>query len=416
MKQVYITNVNIKEIRHLKNIEIPLSETSLKHLILTGKNGSGKTSFLEAISIFLTNCTQHNNIEAYSKYLKNAKENLENYRKYNNEPGILGSEQNIKEYTKTLSNLTSGIFLNFNFPLEYIYNSFKNGEFIVASYKAYRKFEAIIPTHIEKVQLKETYFLYENPRSQFLKYLLDLKSTQAFAVVNGKMDKANDIGAWFNKFEQLLKNIFNDNNLALNFEEDFFKFTMIGTNGNKFDFNTLSSGYGAVLDIVIDLILRMEKKSERKFDFNMGGIVLIDEIETHLHLELQKRILELLTTIFPNIQFIITTHSPFILNSLNNVIIYDLEKNILVTEGLTNIPYEGVVEGYFKADSLSDELKNKFEKYKELILKSNFTDEDFEEISKLEFYLDEIPDYLALGLTTEYQKLKLEFEKRVDIE
>lgn len=52
------------------------------------------------------------------------------------------------------------------------------------------------------------------------------------------------------------------------------------------------------------------------------------KIETHLHLELQKNIMSLLTTIFHNIQFIVTTHSPFILNSLDNVVIYDLENHI----------------------------------------------------------------------------------------
>ena len=78
------------------------------------------------------------------------------------------------------------------------------------------------------------------------------------------------------------------------------------------------------------IIIRMEKRTGRSFKFEMPGIVLIDEIETHLHLELQKRILDLLTTIFPNIQFIVSTHSPFILNSLENVVIYDLENHLLV--------------------------------------------------------------------------------------
>ncbi len=84
-----------------------------------------------------------------------------------------------------------------------------------------------------------------------------------------------------------------------------------------------------MLDIVLDMIIRMEKKTNRSFDFNVPGIVLVDEIETHLHIELQKTILELLTTIFPNIQFIVSTHSPFILNSISDAVIYDLENNIL---------------------------------------------------------------------------------------
>ena len=82
------------------------------------------------------------------------------------------------------------------------------------------------------------------------------------------------------------------------------------------------------MDVVLDIIMRMEYQTQRSFDFSLPGIVLIDEIETHLHLELQKNILPLLTAVFPNIQFIITSHSPFILNSIQNAVIYDLENHI----------------------------------------------------------------------------------------
>ena len=156
----------------------------------------------------------------------------------------------------------------------------------------------------------------------------------------------------------------------------------------------------------------MEKQLNRSFDFTISGIVLIDEIETHLHLELQKKIMELLTTVFPNIQFIVSSHSPFILNSLDNVIIYDLENKMLVENGLSDVPYSGIVESYFKADELSDELRGKFEAYKELASKPNLDDDDYEQIADLEMYLDEIPDYLALNLTTEYQELKAKLRSR----
>ena len=177
-------------------------------------------------------------------------------------------------------------------------------------------------------------------------------------------------------------------------------------------FNTLSSGYAAILDIVVDLILRMERQLNRSFDFAISGIVLIDEIETHLHLELQKNIMKLLTTVFPNIQFIVSSHSPFILNSLDDVVIYDLEKHLLVEQGLSDVPYSGIVEGYFNADELSKELKEKFEKYKVLATKPQLDADDYEQIADLEMYLDEIPDYLALKLTTEYQELKTQLRAR----
>ena len=199
------------------------------------------------------------------------------------------------------------------------------------------------------------------------------------------------------------------------FEEDTFKFYIKEKNRELFDFNSLSSGFAAVLDIVLDIIMRMEKRINKSFDFNIPGIVLIDEIETHLHLELQKHILGFLISVFPNIQFIVSTHSPFVVNSLDNAVIYDLENRITVKDSLSNVPYNGIVEGYFGAGLLSDRLKEKYAKYKELIVKKHLTDEDFEEIADLEMYLNEIPDYLALNITTEYQRLKAEFEKREDV-
>jgi len=93
--------------------------------------------------------------------------------------------------------------------------------------------------------------------------------------------------------------------------------------------------------------------------------VLIDEIETHLHLELQRMVFPILTELFPKIQFIVSSHSPFILSSLKNAVIYDLEKGMLVENGLGGFPYEGIVEGYFHADRLSAELSSKFQEYRE---------------------------------------------------
>ena len=174
----------------------------------------------------------------------------------------------------------------------------------------------------------------------------------------------------------------------------------------------MSRGYAAVFDIINDLIMRMEANSGLRDRFDLEGIVFIDEIETHLHLDLQKKILPMLTGMFPNLQFIVSTHSPFVLNSLADAVIYDLENGTLVSEGMRNLPYEGIVEGYFGVDRLSDELRSKFARYQELTSKSELSDEEYAEIDTLEYYLDEIPDYLALDITAEYSRLKLEFANR----
>ena len=377
MEKIFISNIKIKKVRHLENIEIKLSDQEAKHLIITGKNGSGKTSLLNSIATFLGSITN--------------------------------SDDPIIEET------SAGIMLDLNCPLENVRQEFQQGHFIVAYYKADRVFRAQVPRHVEKVELKNDYTIDETPRDDFIKYLLDLKMTQALAASNGKEEKAGKIKEWFERFEKLLQTIFEDDSLKLEFDEDTFKFKIIMKGREPFDFNTLSSGFAAVLDIVVDVIIRMEKQITTVFDFSIPGIVLIDEIETHLHLALQKKILGLLTTIFPNVQFIVSTHSPFVINSIENATIYDLEKHLLVTNGLSNVPYAGIVEGYFDSDTMSNSLKGKFDRYKILVNKKELSDDDFAEISELEMYLDEIPDYLALNITTEYQRLKLALRSREDI-
>lgn len=403
MGDTFISKLTIENVRHLKDITIPLSEKVPKHLILTGKNGSGKTSVLEEISRYLYAVT------ASDRYVEGQ---LEPAKLDPKTLQLLGVPALLGDWPKLVS---CGVSLQFTSSLTNLQNDFQAGRFILAYYKAERLFQAEIPKHVGKIELKETYSIDETPRENFVKYMIDLKVTEALARTGGKLEKAEAIRLWFKKFQELLRKIFEDDTLELIFDEDNFTFLIKEKNRNLFDFNTLSSGFAAVLDIVLDIIIRMEKNTNRSFLFNIPGIVLIDEIETHLHLDLQKTVLSLLTTIFPNIQFIVSTHSPFILNSLEDVVIYDLEKKILVEHGLADVPYGGIVEGYFNVDVLSALMKEKFERYKVLVKKENLSDDDFEEIARLEMFLNETPDYLALEFSTEYQRLKMDFESREDI-
>lgn len=417
MEQIFMTNLTIEKVRYLKDISIPLSDTQIRHLILTGKNGSGKTSVLEALGNYVDNAFSDRYFADRELWINNAKKQRDAAIQNGQEEGEIAKlELELDKHKTQFIKSRSGLDICFNHKLNNIPALQEKHHYILAYYRADRTFKAECPKHVEKVQLKDDYGLKEFPGNEFVKYLLDLKMTEALARNNKKAEKADKIHAWFKNFERLLKNIFADESIELAFDEDTFAFHILQQGKEPFDFNTLSSGYQAVLDIVLDVMMRMVNQTQRSFDFNLPGIVLIDEIETHLHLELQKDIMPLLTTIFPNIQFVVTTHSPFVLNSLGNVVIYDLENHLLVENGMNNLPYEGIVEGYFRADRMSHTLKANFERYKYLVQKEKLSDDEISEIAKLELYLDEIPDYLAIGITTEYQRLKLEYMNREDID
>ena len=408
--KTFMTELRINHVRHLKDITIPLSESQPKHLILTGKNGSGKTSVLKS-AVDLLSYAVSDNFVIQSDCLENiAFDEQRLQTASNSESGKLACEgirNSIAHWNKFLSHWADGVVLAFPSYLN-LREKYLKGEYILAYYGDDREIKVQISKNIEKVDLQEVYSLKDHPSQQLVKYLVNLKTTEAFAKTNGNEARAAEIHAWFDRFQNVLRSIYSDDTLELKFDIETFAFTICQAGHDPFDFNSMSMGYAAVFDIIGDLIMRMESK--RRYD--LEGLVLIDEIESHLHVDLQKKIVPILTQLFPNIQFILTTHSPFVLNSTANAVVYDLEKKLLVKDGLTDLPYEGVVEGYFDTDLLSAELRQKFTEYKGIVQKATLTDEDFARASELETYLDEVPDYLALDFSEEYSRLKLELMNR----
>ena len=101
----FITNIHINEVRHLKNIEIKLNPEKRQHLILTGKNGSGKTSVLQAMRNYLKaiNNGMLNTIHVdWPRTIELAKRNYENAtskaEKIQAQSAIKSFESSIAEY------------------------------------------------------------------------------------------------------------------------------------------------------------------------------------------------------------------------------------------------------------------------------------------------------------------------------
>lgn len=92
---------------------------------------------------------------------------------------------------------------------------------------------------------------------------------------------------------------------------------IIDKNNVPLDVGQLSDGERSFLAVVTDLSRRLVLANPRLPDPLAGeGIVLIDELELHLHPKWQREVVSKLRRAFPNIQFICTTHSPFIIQSL----------------------------------------------------------------------------------------------------
>ena len=408
MEQTFLTELRIEKVRHLKDITIPLSKNGRKNLILTGKNGCGKTSVLKSLVEFLKYVISYSyrpkeDILGYIRLWENELQKCDD-----SESGKKKREhasQQFASYKKVLQNWSDGCWAQATSFMS-LRDKYVHGQYVMAFYHDNRQIDVAKYKDITKIDLKSVYEIQDKPSKDLGKFLVNLKSTQAFALAKGNIARANEISDWFLRFENIMRRLYHDESLHLDFDIETFQFSIHIDGREPFDFNTMSMGYAAVLDIICDLIMRME--SQHRYD--LEGIVLIDEIETHLHVELQKQIVPILTELFPNIQFILTTHSPFILNSAPNAVIYDLEKHLLVSEGMENLSYEGIVEGYFEVDRFSQKLRTFFEEYKRLVNSQNLSDLDYARIAELEDYLDEVPDYLSLDFAHEYSRLKAEFD------
>jgi hypothetical protein len=269
MSDIFITGVQIDEVRHLHGLHIELPKNERKHLVLTGKNGSGKTSVLEAMKCYLsmfaeknaeTNVSLKNSAEKYKKDEKIVIATTEQ-EKFNQ----LETTRIKNQVNDIYSNYYKGLTLEFTSEVDLI-TAFKSGNFIVAYYDADRLYKAETAQHIEKIKLQDTYTIVEKPGNKLVKYLLDLKTTQALAGNAGKKERAEEINEWFRNFEGLLQEIFDDNNLKLDFNIDTFAFSIDQTDRQPFDFNTMSSGYSAIIDIIVDLMMRMENKKSKFYN------------------------------------------------------------------------------------------------------------------------------------------------------
>lgn len=405
----FIKNIHVNKLFHLNNFDIPIADEKYPHLIITGKNGSGKTVLLNAVSDFLNIIKNDKsaNFLTYPKSLNTWNNVLKNAT---DEQGKLQAQQQIDFYVKQMDNIYSRIDLQSDLIVSII-EKYNKGEFIMAFYQADRKIQMNEPKNPTKPVYNKNCDVKNTATSQFLNFLSDLKIQEALARNEKQTKDADDINVWFEDFESLMRQIYQDDNLKLEFNYRDYSFR-ICTEGKRFKFTEVSDGFAAVLDIVADLILKMQDDKSLTRIYQKEGIVLIDEIETHLHLALQKVIMPLLAKVFPNIQFIITTHSPFVLSSMPNAVAYDLEHRE-VLDDLTEYSYESLAEGYFGVTTPSSYVEMQFDSFKKLLLKKDLTDADKAELKRLKADFEKMNEVVSPLIVGEFRQIVIQYADKL---
>jgi len=103
--------------------------------------------------------------------------------------------------------------------------------------------------------------------------------------------------------------------------------------GEIIDYEVLPDGLKSIISWIADLALRLESvpwKTQRDI-FSQPVILFLDEVDIHLHPKWQRRILPAIQKLLPNAQVFVSTHSPFVVGSVEDAYVYrlpELERNI----------------------------------------------------------------------------------------
>ncbi|KIM06782.1 MAG: hypothetical protein KU38_11820 [Sulfurovum sp. FS08-3] len=288
-----IDSIHIQNFFSIKNIELSNLHDK-KEIYVVGENGDGKTLLLQAITIALAGVKEGDVFD------------------------LVKSQQ---EYSLVVWNTQKN---------EYNQNAEDAYEYILAYGASRNNYCQLKEDHTGYLSLFTSEYDLKNPIEwlQYLDYREKDEKTNIISVARAK---------------ELLNHLLNTD-ISIDITPDKVSFN---EKGSPVSFEQLSAGYKGVITIVCDMIARFSQNQQVDNIAQFQGIVLIDEIELHLHPRWQYSFMQKLRETFPLIQFIVTTHSPTILLGASMEAVY---YTIYKEEGVVKISAQKEVNNNFLND------------------------------------------------------------------
>lgn len=335
-KKGEVMRIDFLELIHFRNIQSEkISFEGKKFVALIGDNGSGKTAFLEAITKAFAPVLRAVNGEAVKQC------DLANNDIKHGASGVaitVGMELGDEKFVWTNKRRRSS-----RVPFEEAIESKEQGQNDLKRLKQ-KYADCVVNEALPLVLYYGTdRIIREVPKRGHI------KSFEVTDALNNCFDNANyfrDFYDWFKTEEDIELRGLRDNRKYKNPRLDCVRAAiermikgyhnlrielspsrMLLTNDEGMDLQIeqLSGGYKAVLSVVADIAKRLSIANPHSLNpLEEEAVILIDELDLHLHPKWQKTIVEDLKRTFPNCQFIISTHSPFIIQALSASELYDM--------------------------------------------------------------------------------------------
>ena len=350
-----INDIHIKNFKGIESIDLVFNE---QFNVLIGENGAGKSSILDAISIGLGTFLMNTSASFGLKGTKSRPLLKDEIRKiivsddnvefsdvivsgtfcidaindcipWKREQKIGGKQFTVKDASQLKKygrEIIDGLRSDINFPLFANHTTGRLWGQIYEKSKTDKKIE------YEKTGSRlDGYYACLDPRS------IDQKFLNWFKTYEDNVLKFNKDRSLYNAFTAAITSMVKDWN-KIHFHWGLDDILGESEDGTWVQLRNLSDGYKGIISLTADIAYRAIKLNPHlgeKAILDTEGIVLIDELDMHLHPKWQRHIVEDLKRTFPKIQFIVTTHSPFIVQSLKKEEVISLDDKFINEDPFT---------------------------------------------------------------------------------
>lgn len=371
MKNINIKSVKLRSFKCFRDAEINLRNSKgeiSQWTVLLGNNNTGKTNLLKAIADLRPKMLKSTNGDGVDElsYVPAAFYSRKNQIELDNAKDVTGVQSEITDDETENWEYLNGLWTIGNFSPE--------KKFLIFGYGVtrYPSSTSLSDTRSENC---ESLFNPDKRLVNIEEWLMQLD----YASKNGKKE-ADQL---LNSIRTIVCGQLFPEIQDFRFEstDEFHNFVMFKTADGWFRYTQLGFGYQSTLAWIIDLCKKMfDNYPTSENPLHEGAIVLIDEIDLHLHPKWQRDIIPYLSKAFPKIQFIVTTHSPLVVQSMEDVNLYILtrseDKVTIEKSEVTNFVGWSVEEILRHTMRMSDDIySDVYQRYYELFDEGLDTDD-----------------------------------------
>lgn len=328
IESVTLKGVGVFEHTHIDFPQIKSAEQDAKKAeihIFTGPNGCGKSTLLYSLAAIFD--FQQMQEAKLSKRLSS--EGSEICFMFNNEAGFIKSDNVSGESEKARGFLSKEIMNYYRIIHERNYKRDDVCAFSAFAYSAqridYDSFETYSIENITDSPFKNALDFYDNIRPHLMaQWITNSLAKKYISRQKEKKDIALRYENTITHFCHFIKEICE---LDVSFDLDLETLDVeLYLEGALLDFDVLPDGVKSVMGWIGDLALRIDQIewASKMSAFHQPIILFLDEVDIHLHPKWQRRILPAIQKLLPNAQVFVSTHSPFVVGSVEDAYVYRL--------------------------------------------------------------------------------------------